>query len=60
MLTTAQALSVGYVPWVFHFADMVNSDSSPWITMVQTAIFDGDIDGAIETARAEMLAIAAK
>lgn len=60
VLTTAQALSVGYVPWVFHFADMVNSDSSPWITMVQTAIFDGDIDGAIETARAEMLAIAAK
>jgi multiple sugar transport system substrate-binding protein len=60
VLTTAQALSVGYVPWVFHFADMVNSDSSPWITMVQTAIFDGDIDGAIETARAEMLAIASK
>lgn len=60
VLTTAQALSVGYVPWVFHFADMVNSDSSPWITMVQTAIFDGDVDGAIETARAEMLAIAAK
>jgi multiple sugar transport system substrate-binding protein len=60
VLTTAQALAAGYVPWVFHFADMVNSDSSPWIIMVQTAIFDGDIDGAIETARAEMLAIAAK
>ena len=60
VLTTAQALAAGYVPWVFHFADMVNSDSSPWIIMVQTAIFDGDIDGAIETARAEMLAIASK
>lgn len=60
VLTTAKALSVGYVPWVFHFADMVNSDSSPWITMLQTAVFDGDIDGAIETARAEMLSIAAK
>jgi multiple sugar transport system substrate-binding protein len=59
VLTTAQALAVGYVPWVFHFADMVNSDSSPWITMLQTAIFDGDVDGAIEAARAEMLAIAA-
>jgi multiple sugar transport system substrate-binding protein len=54
---TAQALAAGYVPWVFHFADMVNSDSSPWITMLQTAIFDGDVDGAIETARAEMMAI---
>lgn len=60
VLTTASALAAGYVPWVFHFADMVNSDSSPWIIMVQTAIFDGDIDGAIETARAEMLAIASK
>ena len=28
---TAKALGVGYVPWVFHFNDMVNSDSSPWI-----------------------------
>ena len=60
VLVTAQALAAGYVPWVFHFADMVNSDSSPWITMLQTAIFDGDVEGAIETARAEMLAIAAK
>lgn len=60
MLTTAKALSVGYVPWVFHFAVMVNSDSSPGIIMIQTAIFDGDVDVAIEAARAEMLAIAAK
>ena len=60
VLTSAKALAAGYVPWVFHFADMVNSDSSPWITMVQTAIFDGDVDGAIKTARAEMLAIAGK
>lgn len=60
VLTTAKALSVGYVPWVFHFADMVNSDYSPWIIMIQTATFDGDVDVAIEAARAEMLAIAAK
>jgi multiple sugar transport system substrate-binding protein len=29
IVTTAKALGVGYVPWVYHFADMVNSDSSP-------------------------------
>ena len=52
---TAAALEAGYVPWVFHFADMVNSDSSPWINMLQQAIFDGDVDGAIEDARARML-----
>ena len=48
------------MPWVFHFADMVNSDYSLWIIIIQTAIFDGDVDGEIEAARAEMLAIAAK
>ncbi|GLQ56361.1 ABC transporter substrate-binding protein [Devosia nitrariae] len=57
---TAEALAVGYVPWVFHFADMVNSDSSPWINMLQQAIFDGDVDGAIEEARARMLQIASE
>jgi len=55
---TAAALKAGYVPWVFHFSDMVNSDSSPWINMLQQAIFDGDVDGAITDARARMLEIA--
>ena len=57
---TAAALKAGYVPWVFHFADMVNSDSSPWINMLQQAIFDGDVEGAIEDARARMLEIASE
>ena len=60
VLTTAAALAAGYVPWVFHFADMVNSDSSPWIGMLQQAIFDGDVDGAIADARKAMLEIAAR
>ena len=60
VLTTAKALAAGYVPWVFHFNDMVNSDSSPWIGMFQQAIFDGDVDGAIADARAAMLEIAAR
>ena len=60
VVTTGQALGVGYVPWVFHFNDMVNSDSSPWIQMIQTAIFDGDMDGAIATARESMKSIAAQ
>ncbi|WP_159588618.1 ABC transporter substrate-binding protein [Chelativorans xinjiangense] len=55
---TAEALKVGYVPWVFHFADMVNSDASPWINMLQRAVFDGEIDEAIEEARERMIEIA--
>ena len=53
-ITTAKAVAIGQVPWVFHFNDMVNSDASPWISMIQTAIFDGKIDQAISTAREKM------
>ncbi|MBV9288032.1 MAG: extracellular solute-binding protein, partial [Hyphomicrobiales bacterium] len=60
IVTTAKALGVGYVPWVFHFADMVNSDSSPWINMIERAVFDGDVDGAIKEGREKMKAIAAE
>jgi multiple sugar transport system substrate-binding protein len=54
VVTTAKAVGIGYVPGVLHYNDMVNSDSSPWIQMLQTAIFDGDIDGAIDSARQAM------
>jgi multiple sugar transport system substrate-binding protein len=58
-ITTAKAVGIGQTPWVFHFNDMVNSDSSPWLQMMQTAIFDGDVEGAITTARDAMKTIAA-
>jgi multiple sugar transport system substrate-binding protein len=60
VVTTAKAVGIGFTPYALHFNDMVNSDSSPWIQMIQTAIFDGDIDGAIETARDAMEQIAAQ
>ncbi len=59
-ITTAQAVGIGQTPYAFHFNDMVNADQSPWLTMLQTAIFDGDIDGAIQGARDAMHAIAAE
>ncbi|HVY52624.1 MAG TPA: sugar ABC transporter substrate-binding protein [Devosia sp.] len=59
-ITTAKAVGIGQTPYAFHFNDMVNADQSPWLTMLQTAVFDGDIDGAIKTAQDAMHAIAAK
>jgi multiple sugar transport system substrate-binding protein len=50
-IVTAQAVGIGQTPYAFHFNDMVNADQSPWLTMIQTAVFDGDVDGAIEAAR---------
>jgi multiple sugar transport system substrate-binding protein len=58
-VTTAEAVGIGQTPYAFHFNDMVNADQSPWLTMLQTAVFDGDVEGAIEEARAAMLEIAA-
>lgn len=60
VITTAEAVGIGYVPWVFHFNDMVNSNSSPWIQMIQSAVFGGDIDGAIASAKEQMKAIASE
>ena len=59
-ITTAQAVGIGQTPYAFHFNDMVNADQSPWLTMIQTAVFDGDIDGAMQAARDAMHAIAAQ
>jgi len=58
-VTTAKAVGIGQTPWVFHFNDMVNSDGSPWLQMLQTAIFDGKTDDAIATARDALKSIAA-
>lgn len=57
-VTTAKAIAIGQTPWVFHFNDMVNADGSPWLQMLQTAIFDGKIDEAIATAKDSMKTIA--
>jgi hypothetical protein len=54
LVKTAEALAIAKTPWTFHFNDMSNDSASPWITMVRTAIFEGDIDGAIAKARTRM------
>ncbi|WP_417307465.1 ABC transporter substrate-binding protein [Devosia sp.] len=59
-ITTAEAVGIGQTPYAFHFNDMVNADQSPWLTMIQVAVFDGDIDGAIEEARAALRDIASQ
>jgi multiple sugar transport system substrate-binding protein len=51
---TAQALAIAQTPWTFHFNEMASDSSSPFIEMVKTAIFEGDVDGAIATAKRRM------
>ena len=59
-ITTAKAVGIGQTPYAFHFNDMVNADQSPWLQMIQTAVFDGDIDGAVATAQETLKSIAAQ
>ncbi len=60
LVTTAKALAIGYVPWVFHFNEMVNSDASPWIQMIEAAVFGGNVDAAVANAKQQMKAIASE
>lgn len=47
----ASTLSVGHTPYSLVYNDLFNDPNGPWLLMLQTAIFDGDVDGAIEEAQ---------
>ena len=46
--TAASALAVGHTPYTTVYNDLFNDPNGPWLEMLQVAILDGDIDGAIE------------
>ena len=45
---SASALSVGHTPYTTVYNDLFNDPNGPWLEMLQVAILDGDIDGALE------------
>ncbi len=56
----ASTLSVGHTPYSLVYNDLFNDANGPWLLMLQTAIFDGDIDGAIAEAQQNFTDIMAK
>ena len=46
--TAASALRVGHTPYTTVYNDLFNDPNGPWLEMLQIAILDGDIDGALE------------
>ena len=60
IVTTAKAVGIGFMPYAFHFNDMVNADASPWLQLLQGAVFEGDIDGSISYAKETLESIAAQ
>ncbi|QDY71036.1 ABC transporter substrate-binding protein [Qingshengfaniella alkalisoli] len=57
LMTTLTALESAKTPYSTHFFALSNDPAGPWLQVIQTAVFDGDIDGAIETGRDRMNAI---
>jgi len=47
----ASTLSVGHTPYSLVYNDLFNDANGPWLLMIQVAIFDGDIDGALDEAQ---------
>ena len=60
LAVAASTLSVGHTPYSLVYNDLFNDKNGPWLLMLQTAIFDGDIDGAIEQAQQNFTDIMAK
>jgi multiple sugar transport system substrate-binding protein len=60
LATAASTLSVGHTPYSVVYNDLFNDKNGPWLLMLQTAIFDGDIDGAITEAQKSFSDIMAK
>ena len=48
VLTAASALAVGKSPYSLVYNDLFNDPNGPWLEMIQIAILDGDIDGALQ------------
>ena len=48
---SASTLSVGRTPYSLVYNDLFNDGNGPWLLMLQVAVFDGDIDGAIAEAQ---------
>lgn len=48
---SSQAMGTGRTPYSLHYNELFNDANGPWITMLQSAIFEGKIDESIATAQ---------
>jgi len=51
LITNAEAMNLGKTPYSFVYNQLFNDANGPWLSMIQTAIFQGDIDGAVAIAQ---------
>jgi multiple sugar transport system substrate-binding protein len=52
--TTLEALQTAQTPYSMAFFALSNDPAGPWLQAIQTAVFDGDVEGAIATGKQQM------
>jgi len=51
LTTNAEAMALGRTPYSFVYNQLFNDPNGPWLQMIQTAVFGGDVEGAVSTAQ---------
>jgi multiple sugar transport system substrate-binding protein len=57
LTTAAQAMALGNSPYSLVYNQLFNDANGPWLKMIQTAVFNGDVEGAVQTAQDEFTKI---
>jgi multiple sugar transport system substrate-binding protein len=57
LTTAANAMALGRTPYSIVYNQLFNDANGPWLKMIQTAVFDGNIEGAVEQAQEEFTTI---
>lgn len=50
LTVNAEAMALGRTPYSFVYNNLFNDPNGPWLQMIQTAVFQGDVEGAIAAA----------
>ena len=51
LTTAAEAMAIGRTPYSVDANALFNDNNGPWLQLIQSAVFDGDIEGAVQTAQ---------
>jgi multiple sugar transport system substrate-binding protein len=57
LTTAAKAMAMGNTPYSLVYNQLFNDANGPWLKMIQTAVFAGNIDQAVQTAQDEFTKI---
>ncbi|QBD82942.1 ABC transporter substrate-binding protein [Ktedonosporobacter rubrisoli] len=55
--TVANAMAKGRTPYSVHYNQLFNDANGPWIAAIQKAVFDGQVDQALNTAQQQFTQI---